>query len=126
MNKDKLIAEWVGTHYSRNFDAMGEAEKSRWRSRYCRTFDDGFGRHSFTNEELITEIEATVKLIAERDALLAALKAITSSSLTTSARGQSTPLDDLKAAMVAIATATGKSTFGNDWMDALDQQGDTP
>lgn len=27
-------------------------------------------------------------------------------------------------ALKAIATATGRSTFGNDWMDALDQQGD--
>lgn len=32
---------------------------------------------------------------------------------------------EVQTALKAIATATGKSTFGNDWMDALDQPGST-
>ena len=72
MNKDALIAEWVGTHYGHNFDAMGESEKRHWRSRYFHMIDDGFGRHTFTTEEVIAEAEDNAELRAQRDTLLKA------------------------------------------------------
>lgn len=33
------IAEWVGLHYGKNYDAMNKAEKADWRQRYCEYWD---------------------------------------------------------------------------------------
>lgn len=62
-----------------------------------------------------------LRTLAERDALLTALV-----GLTRHAAHNLYPTEPLlKAALIAICKATGKSTFGNDWMNALDQLGDT-
>lgn len=65
---------------------------------------------------------------AERDALLAALTSLTHYALgvTEYSHLNRYRVPQIQAALKATATATGKSTFGNDWMDALDQQGDAP
>lgn len=52
--------------------------------------------------------------------LLAALTGITKTYLGSTQVPFPQCVPTVKAALVAIATATGKSTFGNDWMDALD------
>lgn len=69
-------------------------------------------------------------LVAEkqRDALLAAMTNLTKCVMTDFIGKRFNPYSEptVKAALKAIATATGKSTFGNDWMDALNQEGDAP
>ena len=64
-------------------------------------------------------IVSALAALAKRDSMLDALTQITRSFIDNSVSSNPYCRPVVKAALVAIAEATGKSTFGSDWMDAI-------
>ena len=64
-------------------------------------------------------IVSALSALAKRDSMLDALTQITRSFIDNSVSSNPYCRPVVKAALVAIAEATGKSTFGSDWMDAI-------
>ena len=97
-------------------DALAEPEYHAWGD----SFMNALSRVQDQLDECRRQRDRSVK---DWDILLNAICAITKSILQGDQDNSKNPYSNptVKAALKAIANATGKSSFGNDWMSALDQ-----